>query len=380
MQVLTDLAERPVAKPTDDPVSALKDAIMRTVGTPAVVVDLAVVDANVARLQAACDAANIANRPHMKTHKSKAFARAQIAAGAIGLACQKLGEAEAMLDAGVTDLMVCTNILGAARCGRLTAVLARPDASGLKLAADSAATLAAYAQAGRDAGRPVRVMVECDTGRSRAGVVTPTEAATLAKIAANDPSLSFAGLMMYPSGADWERDQAFLDDTLALLADAGLTAEIISTGGTPNLSALGKLKGTTEHRSGTSIFNDRMMVAAGAASEADCALIVYSAVVSRAEADRGILDAGSKTLTSDRGGLTGHGLILEYRDAVITHFSEEHGQMDLSACADRPEVGEVVRVIPNHVCVVVNMVDQLVAVRDGAIVGVIPVDARGALV
>ncbi|MEM6847688.1 MAG: alanine racemase [Pseudomonadota bacterium] len=353
---------------------------MRTVGTPSVVVDLAVVDANIARLQAACDAASIANRPHMKTHKSKAFARAQVAAGAIGLACQKLGEAEAMLDAGVTDLMVCTNILGAARCGRLTAVLSRPDAGGLKLAADSAATLTAYAQASKDAGRPVRVMVECDTGRSRAGVVTPTEAATLAKIAASDPNLSFAGLMMYPSGADWERDQDFLDDTLALLADAGLTADIISTGGTPNVSALGKLKGTTEHRSGTSIFNDRMMVAAGAASEADCALAVYSAVVSRAEADRGILDAGSKTLTSDTGGLTGHGLILEYRDAVITHFSEEHGQLELSACTGRPEVGEVVRVIPNHVCVVVNMVDQLVAVRDGAIVGAIPVDARGALV
>ncbi|MEM8665115.1 MAG: alanine racemase [Pseudomonadota bacterium] len=353
---------------------------MRTVGTPAVVVDLTIVDANIARLQAACDAANVANRPHMKTHKSKAFARAQIAAGAIGLACQKLGEAEAMLDAGITDLMVCTNILGAARCGSLTTFLARPDAGGLKLAADSATTLAAYADAARPAGRPARVMVECDTGRQRAGVVTPDEAVTLAKEAAANPSLSFAGLLMYPAGVDWARDQAFLDETLAGLAAAGLEPGIISSGGTPNVAALGRLKGATEHRSGTSIFNDRMMVAAGAAREEDCALSVYTALVSRAEENRGILDAGSKTLTSDSGGLDGHGQVLEYPDAVITHFSEEHGQIDLSECAVKPAVGEVVRVIPNHVCVVVNMVDRLVAVRDGAIVGVVNVDARGALV
>jgi D-serine deaminase-like pyridoxal phosphate-dependent protein len=122
-----------------------------------------------------------------------------------------------------------------------------------------------------------------------------------------------------------------------------------------------------------------MMLAAGVARLEDCALTVYSTVVSRAGSDRGILDAGSKTLTSDTGGLEGHGLILEHPPAKIARFAEEHGFLDLSACNDRPQVGDVVRVVPNHVCVVVNMVDRLVTVRDGAIVGELPVAARGRL-
>jgi D-serine deaminase-like pyridoxal phosphate-dependent protein len=125
------------------------------------------------------------------------------------------------------------------------------------------------------------------------------------------------------------------------------------------------------------VFNDRMMMACGAASLDDCALNIVATVVSRAGPDRGILDAGSKTLTSDTGGLDGHGLILEHPQARIAKFAEEHGFLDLSACNDRPEVGDVVRIVPNHVCVVVNMLDRLIATRGGEIVGEIPVAARG---
>jgi D-serine deaminase-like pyridoxal phosphate-dependent protein len=142
---------------------------------------------------------------------------------------------------------------------------------------------------------------------------------------------------------------------------------------------VGKLKGATEHRAGTSIFNDRMQMAAGVASLEDCALLVYSTVVSRATPERGILDAGSKTLTSDIGGLEGHGLILEHPEARIARFAEEHGFLDLTTCNDRPKVGDVVRIVPNHVCVVVNMVDRLVTVRGDKLVGEIPVAARGRL-
>jgi D-serine deaminase-like pyridoxal phosphate-dependent protein len=115
------------------------------------------------------------------------------------------------------------------------------------------------------------------------------------------------------------------------------------------------------------------------ASLADCALTVYATVVSRAEPDRGILDSGSKTLTSDTGGLDGHGLIIEHPQARIARFAEEHGFLDLSACNARPKVGDVVRIVPNHVCVVVNMVDRLVTVRGDEIVGELPVAARGRL-
>src|SRR6476660_9854489 len=152
---------------------------------------------------------------------------------------------------------------------------------------------------------------------------------------------------------------------------------MVSTGGTPNLKNLGKLKGGTEHRFGTYIYNDRMQVAAGVAEWDDCALHIYSTVVSRAAPDRGIVDAGSKTLTSDTGGLEGHGLILEHPEARIARFAEEHGFLDLTKCNDRPKVGDVVRIVPNHVCVVVNMVDRLVATRGDEIVGELPVAARG---
>ena len=139
---------------------------------------------------------------------------------------------------------------------------------------------------------------------------------------------------------------------------------MVSTGGTPNLKNVGKLKGATEHRPGTYIYNDRMQVAAGVAGWDDCALNIYSTVVSRAGPDRGILDAGSKTLTSDTGGgLDGHGLILEHPEAKIARFAEEHGFLDLTRSNTRPNVGDVVRIVPNHVCVVVNMMDEVVMVR-----------------
>jgi D-serine deaminase-like pyridoxal phosphate-dependent protein len=122
-----------------------------------------------------------------------------------------------------------------------------------------------------------------------------------------------------------------------------------------------------------------MQMAAGVATLQDCALTVYSTVVSRAGAERGILDAGSKTLTTDIGGLDGHGLILEHPEARIAKFAEEHGFLDLARCNDRPKVGDVVRIIPNHVCVTVNMVDELVMVRGGEMIGTLPVAARGKL-
>ncbi|MEM0908409.1 MAG: alanine racemase, partial [Pseudomonadota bacterium] len=317
---------------TGTPNTSLKETIARSIGTPAVVIDLDIVERNIARTQALCDAAGIKNRPHIKTHKNGDLARQQIAAGAAGVACQKLGEAETMLDAGIEDILVCYNTIGGARAGQLTPLLRRAD---VKLAADNPVTLAAYADAASQAERPASVLIECDTGRKRAGVETPAEAVALAVSAHENPHLQFRGLLLYPTGEDWPRDQRFLDDTKAGLRDAGLSPDIVSTGGTPNLKDLGKLQGVTEHRAGTSIYNDRMMMAAGSATFEDCALSVYSTVVSRAAPDRGILDAGSKTLTSDTGGLDGFGLIVEHPEAKIVGFSEEHGNLDLTHTATK---------------------------------------------
>lgn len=354
----------------------LKDEIARVYGTPAVVIDLDKVEANIARLQAACDAAGVANRPHIKTHKSPELARLQVAAGARGITCQKLGEAEVMADGGLDDILISYNILGEEKLGRLGHLQRRVR---MIVAADNPVTIAGLPHAAEIAGRNLEVVVECDTGRKRAGVETPGEAVELAKRIAASKGLTFAGFLMYPPEEGWAVTQDFLDSANAGLREAGLEAGIVSTGGSPNIPNIGKLKGATEHRAGTSIFNDRMQIAAGVASLEDCALSVYATVVSRAGPERGILDSGSKTLTSDTGGLEGHGLILEYPLAKIAKFAEEHGFLDLSGSNERPNVGEVVRIVPNHVCVVVNMVDRLVTVRGDKLVGELPVAARGKL-
>ena len=351
--------------------------IAREYGTPAAVIDMDRVERNIARVQAACDKVGLANRPHIKTHKSPMLARLQIEAGAKGITCQKLGEAEVMAGAGIDDILISYNLLGDEKMARLGALQLKAN---MTVAADNPVVIAGLPQAAAASGRPLSVVVECDTGRKRAGVESPAEAVELARQIAASKGLTFGGFMLYPTESGWSDAQKFYDQALAGVRAHGLTASMVSTGGTPNLKNLGKLNGATEHRPGNYIYNDRMQVAAGVATWDDCALNIYSTVVSRAGPDRGILDAGSKTLTSDTGGgLEGHGLILEHPEARIARFAEEHGFLDLTRSNTRPNIGDVVRIVPNHVCVVVNMMDEVVMVRGEEIVGALPVSARGKL-
>lgn len=350
--------------------------IAREYGTPCAVIDMDKVERNIARIQKACDDAGIANRPHIKTHKNPTIAKMQVAAGAKGITCQKLGEAEIMANAGIDDILISYNLLGEEKMARLGALQAKAN---MTVAADNSTVVAGLPKAAAASGRPLSVVVECDTGRKRAGVETPAEAIALAREIAASKGLQFSGFLMYPTETGWAEAQNFYDEALAGVRAHGLDAKIVSTGGTPNLKNLGKLKGGTEHRFGTYVYNDRMQVAAGVATWDDCALHIYSTVVSRAAPERGILDAGSKTLTTDTGGLDGHGLILEHPEAKIARFAEEHGFLDLSRSNTRPNVGDVVRIVPNHVCVVVNMMDEVVMVRGEEIIGTLPVAARGKL-
>src|SRR5215470_5461211 len=351
--------------------------IAREFGTPALVVDMDRVERNIARIQTVCDAAGVANRPHIKTHKSPMLAKLQVEAGAKGITCQKLGEAEIMANAGIDNILISYNLLGEEKMARLGALQAKAS---MTVAADNSTVIAGLPKAAEVSGRPLSVVVECDTGRKRAGVETPAEAIALAREIAASEGLTFGGFMLYPTETGWAEAQAFFDEALAGVRAHGLGAKMVSTGGSPNLKYLVKLKGATEHRPGTYIYNDRMQVAAGVASWDDCALNIYSTVVSRAGPDRGILDAGSKTLTSDPGGgLDGFGLILEHPEAKIARFAEEHGFLDLTRSNTRPNIGDVVRIVPNHVCVVVNMMDEIVMVRGDEIVGTLPVAARGRL-
>jgi D-serine deaminase-like pyridoxal phosphate-dependent protein len=282
-----------------------------------------------------------------------------------------------MVDGGLDDILISYNLLGAEKMGRLGRLLQR---AAITVAADNPTVVEGLPEAARIAGRPLGVVVECDTGRKRAGVETAREAIELARMIKDSPGLRFEGFLLYPTEQSWPQTQRFFDAAAEGVRALGLEPRIVSTGGTPNLPNVGKLAGATEHRAGTYIFNDRMMLACGVAEPDDCALNVYATVVSRAAPERGILDSGSKTLTADTGALNdGFGLILEYPQAKIGAFAEEHGFLDLSRSNARPKVGEVVRVVPNHVCVVVNMVDRLIAVRGDKVVDVLPVAARGRL-
>lgn len=352
----------------------LTEAIARDFGTPCAVVDLDRLDRNIARLQERCRAVGIANRPHIKTHKSPVIAQMQQVAGASGITCQKLGEAEIFAGAGFRDILISYNILGEEKARRLARLAERAEPI---VAADNPVTVASVSEAARQAGRRLQIVIECDTGRKRAGVETVADAVAVMEAIKTAGNLDFAGFMLYPTETGVEVAQSFLDEATAGARALGLAPRIVSTGGTPNLRNLGRIEGTTEHRAGTYVFNDRMMMAAGAATLEDCALTIVTTVVSRAGPTRGILDAGSKTLSSDTGKLDGFGLILEYPEAKIHAFAEEHGFLDLSRCGAMPRVGEVVSVIPNHVCVVVNLMDRLITTRGGQVVGEIPVAARG---
>src|SRR5262249_52567124 len=232
-------------------------------------------------------------------HKSPVIAKLQRDAGAKGITCQKLGEAEVMADAGFDEILISYNILGEEKIGRLAALMGKTN---MIVCVDNPVSVAAAADAAARAERPLRVLIECDTGRKRAGVETSGEAVALARAIGERNGLEFAGFLLYPPETAIAQTQAFFDEALAGVRAAGLDAKIVSSGGTPNIVNLGKTAGATEHRAGTYVFNDRMMMACGAASLDDCALNVVATIVSRGGPDRGLGDAGAKTVTSRTGG------------------------------------------------------------------------------
>jgi D-serine deaminase-like pyridoxal phosphate-dependent protein len=351
------------ARPCDAAASG-SPAFLQTLDTPVALVDLDVVERNIARLQQACEQAGVRNRPHIKTHKSVQVARLQLAAG----------EAEVMAAAGIEDILISYNVAGAAKHARLRALAARCR---LTLSCDSAAVAEGYARA-LDGLRapPVRVLVECDTGRQRCGVCEPGTAAALAHHIARLPGLRFDGLLLYPPEGDLAPTLAFVDATRAACAARGLALRTLSSGGTPNRARIGQL-GETEYRAGTYVYNDRQMVRMGAATPEDCALHVIATVVSRPAPGRAMIDAGSKILSSDLSGFTDFGVLPDHPQARLYKLAEEHGFVDVSACVDPPAVGDIVRVLPNHACVVSNLLDRVWCTRAGVAAGHIEVDARG---
>jgi D-serine deaminase-like pyridoxal phosphate-dependent protein len=336
------------------------------VATPAAVVDLDRLESNLARWQEHCDRVELANRPHVKTHKCVEIARRQVELGARGITCQTLHEAEVMVDAGLDDVLIPYNVVGGRKLEQLASLLRRAT---VRVIADDLALLPGLGGAATDAGRELGVLVDCDTGFGRTGVTSPEEAAELAGAIARTPGLRFDGLLTFPAlpGAP-----SFLEAASDLLRRRGLTVDTVSAGGTTTMWHSGELRPiVTEYRAGTYAFNDRNTVASGAATVEEVALTVVATVVSRRDG-RAIVDAGSKALSSERAD-TGFGLVLEAPNSRVVRLDEEHGYVELAA-GDELELGQQVRVVPNHVCVAVNLTDELVAVRGGEIAARWPVE------
>ncbi|WP_417816206.1 D-TA family PLP-dependent enzyme [Thalassospira alkalitolerans] len=342
--------------------------------TPCAVVNLDVVDHNIDTYQAYCDKHGIGLRPHIKTHKIPAFAAQQVKAGAIGITCQKIGEAEVMADAGLDDILLTYNVLGDRKLTRLRALFDR--VKNLRVVADNAVVVDGLSKAFADSAKPLEVLVECDTGGGRCGVQNPAEAVDLAQKITSLPGLKFIGLMTYPATGGGSKVEAFFTKAMAELETLGINCPVRSSGGTPDMWLAHEVPSVTEHRIGTYIYNDRSLMAKGVCKEDDCALRVLTEIVSLPAPGRAIIDAGSKVLTSDLLGLEGYGYVVGHPEVAVKALSEEHGILQFDPTLKPFEIGQRIEVIPNHVCVVSNMLDQVHLVRDGD-VETVEVAARG---
>lgn len=353
--------------------------------TPVPVVDLDRLARNLDRAAEYATTHGLALRPHIKTHKSPRIASEQLRRGAVGLTCATAFEAEVM--SGVcNDLLVAYPPVGMRRAARLAAL---PPTVTLTVALDSLAAIEDAASAAREANRPIRVYVELDLGMHRVGVPKLDDAIALAKAVVARPPLEFAGIAFYPGhvreqvdsqSAKLESLSSAVQGAINAFERAGVRPTVVSGGSTPTLWRTHEIEGVTEFRPGTYVYNDRTTAEIGACGWDDCAFTVLATVVSTAVPNQAVVDAGSKALGREpmRGAEgEGFGCVMNHREVVVKGMSEEHGILDLSNTSWRPAVGEKVRIIPNHVCVVVHLNDVIAGVRGDNVETSWPVSARG---
>ncbi len=357
--------------------------------TPALVVDLDVMERNLVRASEYAAANNLRLRPHTKTHKSPQLAGRQLALGAAGLTVAKAGEAEVMLAAGPPDLLLAYPVIGTAKLRRLVEVA---RSTRVTVALDSLVAAADLSAAATGGGVTFAVLAEVDVGLGRVGVAPGRELRDLVEGLAGMPGLAFEGVAFYP-GHIRRMDEAGIKalDALdrlvrSLVADLrrdGFETPIVSGGSTPALYHSHRVAAMNEIRPGTYIFNDRNTVASGACELADCAAFVLTTVVSTARPGQVIIDGGSKTFSSDRlagaGDEAGYGLVLEDPRAVFVKMNEEHGFVDVRACTVGFRIGDRARVIPNHICTAVNLHETMYGIQGEKVVARWKVKARGKL-
>lgn len=355
---------------------------LETVDTPALVVDLDRLEANIARWAAVAREAGVRLRPHGKTHKCVEIARRQMAAGAAGLTLAKIGEAEVMAQAGIRDIFLAYEVIGGPKLARL---LSLAKGARVRVGVDSIEGADPLAAAAATAGMTLEVLLEVDTGLGRCGVAPGEPLLALARQVARLRGLRIVGVFTYRGyrpdleTAGREEGEIMVREAERLRA-AGIPIEEVSVGSTPTGRPAARVAGVTEIRPGTYVFNDAMQVRWGSATPDECALVVRARVISRPTRDVAVLDAGSKVLTAERGPFSSrgdsHGVIRGYPDCQIDRLWEEHGRVQLTNDARRLRVGDLVDIIPTHVCPTVNLARRLVCARAGRVEETWAVEAR----
>lgn len=348
--------------------------------TPAMLVDLDIAEANIARMAAFAARAGVSLRPHVKTHKSVSMAKRQLAAGASGLCVATVGEAAALATADLDDLTLAYPVVGIRKLERLTEVLRRTD---MTLTADSEDVLEGYSAVARTVGRPVNVLVEVDTGMHRVGAA-PDRVAMLARHIEQSDGLRFRGVLTHAGHAHDETSQlgiervarqeaAIMGDVRADLERAGHEVSVVSAGSTLTARYLSAADGITDIRPGTYIYNDLRTLGCWACTPEEIAATMLATVVS-ADGQRITVDAGSKTLTTTTVPDYGSGHLLGRPTSTFTRVSEEHGVLSVPG-APALRVGDRVRILPVHACVWSDLQPEIYGVRRGQLTERIRIDA-----
>ncbi len=355
--------------------------------TPALLVDLDIMERNLRRVASYAAEHNLRLRPHTKTHKSPEIARRQLSLGAAGLTVAKVGEAEVMLDSGTSDLLVAYPVIGSSKLARLMTVALQTQVT---VALDSGVAAQQLSEAAQAAGAQAGVLVEVDAGLGRVGV-TPAEALDLARAVTKMGGLRFRGVAFYPGhikdpegsdAAELPKLSALLERMLADFEAAGMPVEIVSGGSTPALFHSHKIYGLNEIRPGTYVFNDLNTVRSGGCSLEDCAAAILVTVVSKPREGSLFIDGGSKTFSSDRSNATGRetfGRIIEAPGCEFYRMNEEHGFIDSKGTGEQFAIGDKLRIIPNHVCVAVNLHETVYGIRGELVERTWKVAGRGKL-
>jgi D-serine deaminase-like pyridoxal phosphate-dependent protein len=355
--------------------------------TPALLVDLDVMERNLRRVADYTREHGLRLRPHTKTHKSTMLAKRQLALGAAGLTVAKVSEAEVMLGAEPEDILVAFPIVGRPKLDRLMHVARKARVT---VSLDSGTVAQQLSEAACHAQVEVGVLTEVDAGLGRVGVA-PDRAVALARAILTLPNLKFSGIAFYPGhikdlGEGGRAAMAQLSELLrGLLADfrsAGIDFGIVSGGSTPTMFHSHEIDGLNEIRPGTYIFSDVNTVRSGVGTLDDCAAVVMATVVSTAKQGQMIIDGGSKTFSSDRvanSEVVTFGHVREAPDARFHKMNEEHGFIDITRAGRKFAVGDRVHIVPNHICVCVNLHERVYGLRGKTVEQIWEVDARGKL-